>query len=281
MTTQLTFAIAGLTVHVTANNPDLLASLAPRVVGFPAVGAPRLQANLTLLPTAPDPAAPLLLQATPSFQSGSLYIDMPPYKGHIDVTQGEAALAFTSPRPAEDVEYFLRLIYALLLFQAGGVLFHAAGLVRNGRAFALFGHSGSGKSTATRVSVEQAQVLNDDLIAVRPGEAGWLAFSTPFGMPEVTARASRPQREASAPLAMLLRLVQAPHISLEPMPLPEALAEIIANVPVIPQDPQRLRLLLERAQRLINTLPTYRLHFLPDASFWGIVMPLVSQPDEF
>ena len=67
----------------------------------------------------------------------------------------------------EEVEYFLRVIYALLVFQAGGLLFHAAGIVRDGQCYLFFGHSGSGKTTVARLSSTDL-VLNDDLVVLIP-----------------------------------------------------------------------------------------------------------------
>jgi hypothetical protein len=54
---------------------------------------------------------------------------------------------------------------------------------------------------------------------------------------------------------------------------PQALAEMISNVPVIPADPGRSNDLLVRCARLLAAVPAYNLHFLPEPSFWEVIDP--------
>jgi hypothetical protein len=60
-------------------------------------------------------------------------------------------------------------------------------------------------------------------------------------------------------------------VFLEPLGAGLALAEIIANVPVLSADPLHSAELLRRGQQLLSAAPAYRLHFLPDPSFWPLV----------
>ncbi|HEX7975650.1 MAG TPA: hypothetical protein VF498_14665, partial [Anaerolineales bacterium] len=111
-------------------------------------------------------------------------------------------------------------------------------------------------------------VVNDDLMLLLPDRAGWMAHATPFWNPSQV----QPTRQC-APPAGLYRLEQSLQVALEPLGLSEALAEWAASVPVISSDPGRTGELLGRGLRFLQTVPAYRLHFLPDASFWQAVDP--------
>jgi len=205
------------------------------------------------------------------FDNGVLRFTAPGYDGAVDVKRGRAWLHLPPDNPADDIEYFLRLCTALLAFERGALLFHAAGLVRRGRGYLFFGHSGSGKTTVARLSPD-AEVLNDDLVLLRRERGEWHAYSTPFWNPTQM----RPANVAKAPLRALFRLVQDTKVHLEPLPKAKALAELIASTPVIPADPQRLPRLLAFHQRLLADVPIYDLHFLPDPSFWTVIDDLGS-----
>jgi len=163
--------------------------------------------------------------------------------------------------------------YALLVFEVGGLMFHTAGIVRKGKAHLFFGHSGSGKTTVSRVS-DTDTILNDDLLILLPqpgkdpANFKWMAYSTPFWNPTQV----QPTRE-SAPVVGIYRLVQDRDVFLEPMGSGQALAEMISNIPVIPDDPARGTELLNRGTTFLKEVPAYRLHFLPDNSFWDVIAP--------
>jgi len=256
-------SIAGIGVTVECDDASVVAGLARRYRAFPATGSARLTARVRL---AGGQRASALLDTGMVFQGGVLRFTGPGYEGFIDEAAGEARLLLSSAQPLEDVEYFLRVAYALLAFQAGGLLFHAAGIVRGRWAYLFFGHSGSGKTTVARLSSD-AQVLNDDLVLLgREGE-GWHVHSTPFWNPTQV----RSGGVARAPLRALFHLVQDTEAYLEPLPPARGLAELVASTPVIPADPGRLSQLLAFHQRLLADVPAYDLHFLPDPSFWGLV----------
>ncbi len=203
-----------------------------------------------------------------TFERGVLHFTAEHCAGSIDVPGVNAHLNVTAPHPFEPTDYFVRTALALLAFEAGGLLFHAAGLVRRGDGYAFFGHSGSGKTTVARVSAD-AVVLNDDLVVLLPQADRWLMVATPFSNPAQVPPAD-PQ---SAPLHALYRLVQDRRVFLRPIDPAVAVAEVIANCPVVSADPDRVVALLARAEQLVNAVPVQRLHFLPEDSFWAVVQP--------
>jgi hypothetical protein len=199
------------------------------------------------------------------FQDGSWRLDAPGCKGTIDEVAGRGQLELSSPNSAEAVDYFVRAFIALLAFRSGGLLIHAAGIVRQGQTYLFFGHSGSGKTTVARNSVNDL-VLNDDLLVLFLDSSGWQAYATPFWNPGQVQPVP-----GGAPMVGLYRLVQDTQVFLEPMSKAQALAELVSNIPIIPDDPAKGKVLLERLQKLLESVPVWRLHFLPDASFWNFI----------
>jgi hypothetical protein len=259
----LSLAIAGLRIELRCNDQGLADQLRTRYHRYLDDGIPHLIADVHWS----DRSSPASLAvASTTFADDTLYLAAPGYDGEVDVKQGRARLQLSSSDPVNDIEYFLRVCIALLAFEHEALLFHAAGLVRLGRGYLFFGHSGSGKTTVAQLSPEDL-VLNDDLVLLMPAEQRWTVHATPFWNLSQT----RPASPRSAPLAAMFRLVQDREVYLEEMGRGQALAELVANVPVIPADPVRSQKLLELGQRLLRSVPAYRLHFLPNASFWSIV----------
>ena len=61
------------------------------------------------------------------------------------------------------IENYLRLVTAYAALSMGGVLFHSAGVVVDGRAYLFVGRSGAGKSTLARLALATGtDILSDD-----------------------------------------------------------------------------------------------------------------------
>lgn len=231
--------------------------LAPKVFSAPAV-------RVTLLP-AQTPAS-VSINQIPQFTAHGVRFNPPGWEGEINLLQKVGWVRPASLFIIEEIDYFLRVVCALYAFQSGGLLFHAAGIVRKGEAYVFFGHSGAGKTTLSRLS-SNYQVLNDDLVLLQPQEKGWLVHGTPFFNPTQID----PQGHRHAPLVGLYRLVQDKNVFLEPTSPGQALAEIIANVPVISANPDQATELFMRAQTLLLQTPILQLHFRKDATFWDVL----------
>jgi hypothetical protein len=166
----------------------------------------------------------------------------------------------------EPIDYFIRMIYARLAFHAGGLLFHAAGVVIDGKAYLFFGPSGSGKTTVSRLSAALGNILNDDLLIILPEQDRWIAHATPFWNPSQVSPS-----KGSARIIGFYRLVQDKQVSISMMDPGAALAEVLACVPLLPMQEGYSELALMRCEQLIKNTPVYALHFLPDASFWNCI----------
>ena len=259
---SLTIMIAGLALELHTADSRLAAHIRQYYAPFISVEPAARCLELSLSAAAGRHPDPVL-----RWQPDGLYFAPPGFTATIPADLRAAHAVLHPDLAAVQLEYLLRVIYALLLLNHGGALFHAAGVVAAGRAWVFFGHSGSGKTTVTRL-LAVYPCLNDDLIALVPTPAGWLAHATPFWNP--TSR--RALVAPPAPLGGLFRLVQAPAVAVRPLSPALALAEWLASVPVVATAPQHAARVLAIGQLLLQTTNCYRLEFLPDASFWPAVL---------
>ena len=209
----------------------------------------------------PAPQAPLF-EALPRAQGGVCSLAAPGFAGEVSAATGVAHLRAHPEAEPADIGYFLRVALAVQAFARGGMLFHTAAIVHRGQGYALFGVSGSGKTTAAHFSAPDA-VLNDDLVLLWPSAEGWKMYATPFGKRRGEVRI--------APLRALLRLIKAPDIALVPLSPGRALGELVANTPVLSADSLWLPEVLARWEALLSAVPVYALHFRRDATFWEVI----------
>ena len=262
-THRCSLAIAGLPLTIESSNTALIDALRVQYAAFfveETAPAFTLQVQIESYPDNHATERPF------EFRSSVLRFTAPYYSGAIDVTQPRARLLATTKHSAEDADYGVRAAYALLVFQAGGLLFHAAGIAHRTRGYLFYGHSGSGKTTVARNSSND-RVLNDDLVVLFPRREQWIIHATPFSNP-TQFNPSGPHQVA---LSKMFRLVQDRQVYLEQMEHSQHAAEVIASTPIIPADPGRSLQLIDRAARLAREVPAYRLHFLPDDSFWSAI----------
>lgn len=264
MTSDTTSLTTGpLRVVIAASDSAVHTALRSAYRAFAADDAPAPHTLIVHVDYAPGPAPadwPFI------FDRGVLRFRAAHCTGSFDLDAQPAYLDVIAPHPFEPIDYAVRAALALLAFEAGGLLFHAAGLARRGNGYAFFGYSGSGKTTVARVSTD-AVILNDDLVVLLPAANRWWIYATPFSNPTQVTSAG-PRR---VPLAALYRLVQDQQIWVEPIDPATAIAEVIASSPVVSADPDRALALLARAEQLVGVVPVQRLHFRPESSFWAVV----------
>ncbi len=260
---QLSLSIAGLGVTIECNDQHVIDQLRDQWTAFnhhaPKIDfTVRVQIDAAREPASPD--RPLILNAD------RVEFTSPGYAGFIDTLRGVGSLSISNTQPIEDIGYFLRGVYALLVFRSGGFMLHAAGIVRTGHAYLFFGPSGSGKSTTVKCSPSDL-ALNDDLVFLIPKTPHWEVFATPFwNHPQ-----QRPNARRHVPLAGLYRLMQSHSVFVETLSDAQAAAEVLASIPMIPILSSFAATLLQRIEIIVRQYPVRRLHFLPDASFWNVI----------
>ncbi len=201
----------------------------------------------------------------PSFDETCISFGYPGFIGNVNPAVDISKLTIATKTPIEDIDYFLRVVYAALAFRAGGFMFHAAGIARGGKGYLFFGHSGSGKSTVARLT-DGGLVLNDDLLVLLPDKNHWRAYGTPFSNPTQVHPSP-----GDVTVTALFRLVQNTQVYLEKMDAGLALGEMVTNIPVLSAHPSLCAELLARCSNVLSSIPAYRLNFLPDSSFWSVV----------
>jgi hypothetical protein len=274
---SLTLEVAGVGVAIFCPEPSWLERLKQLYQLFIGTGSPALILQIQLC----DHLDPEVMPSDElSFEGQVTTLRSPTYHGFINIQDRTAQICTRAIHPIEDIDYFLRVTYAVLAFQAGGLLFHGAGILHNHKGYLFFGHSGVGKTTVARLSSGD-QILNDDLVILMPSQImpdltiaqpvgkdaqSWSIHSTPFWNPSQVS----PNR-LSVKLAAMFQLVQDDYVYLEPLGKGQALAELVASLPVIPMDAHQGLNILDRMESLQKQVPIYNLHFLPDASFWRVI----------
>jgi hypothetical protein len=165
-------------------------------------------------------------------------------------------------------ENFFRVLAAYRLAAAGGAMLHSAGVTDGEAGFLLLGPSGAGKTTASRLCLEQgAQVLSDDLNAVGFDAAKARLRKLPF----TGDLGERAGARLSVPLRAVLRLVKGNEEALRPLSPAAALAGLVAAAPFVNHDPHRREALLAVLERLARAVPAYAVTFAPRGRLWAIL----------
>ncbi|HWN68823.1 MAG TPA: hypothetical protein VNM90_14395 [Haliangium sp.] len=163
------------------------------------------------------------------------------------------------------LEALVRIGMSVTVPRRGGLVFHAS-VVRARHGAALFaGKSGAGKSTiaALLAGVSGFERLADELIIAMPGEKpgenkGWDVHVPPF-----LGGVDLPHG-ASAPLAEVHVLVQAPHHRRTPLSRTEAVRALLPHALVYVAEPETAAHALAAGAALAAAVPCYRLEFAKD-----------------
>jgi hypothetical protein len=165
------------------------------------------------------------------------------------------------------VENFVRVAVAWMAAESGGALVHAAGAVRDGRAYLFYGESGAGKSTLSECN-RRARIVSDDLSLVLPRPGGGLDLvGSPF---RGTYEQGDPVR-GRFPLVAGFRIVKDTVAEVRPAARPIALAELVGNLPFVAEAFDRRPDLFAKVERAFDGLPMAHLHFRKDDSFWDAI----------
>lgn len=114
-----------------------------------------------------------------------------------------------------------------LLSRCGGLLVHAAAVVKDGRANVLIGRSGAGKSTlAAWCHAKGYRVLNDDRILLYNTNGTWMAAGTPWH------GSGRFAENAAFPVERILRLTKDGCDRIESMSEPAAVRDLLVTASI-------------------------------------------------
>ena len=184
--------------------------------------------------------------------------------GTVDLGERRGTVRLTTPNEYA-VDTFLRIVYSLALVEAGGLIVHAASLVRRRRAFLFCGRSGAGKTTLARLS-HDATLLSDELSIVRLTERGVDCHGTPFW-----GELARAGEDCAAPLQAIYFLHQGRHHAVEPVPARLALERLLPNVLFFAREPRLAGRVFDLATALVDAVLCADLTFRLDDGFWEVI----------
>ncbi len=271
--------IAGWTIALRADPPDLRARLAARYAAFTVEPGPvDLTVEVEALPAEEGTSGAVnsvsLLQAGLSRKGEDYLLDRPGVYGMIAPSVGRAALRIRSDdaarHAAREAEYFFRSALALFALPRDGLLIHGAALKRTDSVYLFVGQSGSGKSTVVALSQEanRATALGDDLILIRRQFDAWHAYGTPFWNFDTRLRDGQHEH---GPVAHIYKLIQDRTVFAEPLGGAAATAELVANCPIVNDQPDLLPAVIGQCAAFASRVGVARLHFRKDVSFWNVV----------
>ncbi len=167
-------------------------------------------------------------------------------------------------------ENYLRTAAAYAALRRQGLFLHSAGVVVSDKAWLFLGRSGAGKTTLSRLAMEEgAAVLSDDANILRPDARGcYRAGPVPFA-----GELGDVNREARQdyPVAGLFWLEQSDRSACLDMSPALQWARVMACCPVVNVDPHRGGALLSVLEKLLRQLPMRVLRFRKDQGFTAIV----------
>lgn len=141
-----------------------------------------------------------------------------------------------------------------------GVLTHAAGMVREGKAYLFAGASGAGKSTFSKLleAARAGRVLSDERMIVRRSAGVVRAFGTPWAGTAGIARAG------SAPLAGIFFLKHAEKNQMEKLDAAAAVDRLLPLASIPWYDPDAAAAIIAFVKRIVAAVPCYAFRFTPD-----------------
>lgn len=160
---------------------------------------------------------------------------------------------------------FLRFVYSIILLNEQGFLIHASSLIRNGKGYLFPGKSGAGKTTITKLS-QDSKLLTDDISLIKKIDGKFEAFSTPFW-----GELKLGVENTSTPVNDILFPIQDKSNYLEHLSNLEALKMLLVNILFFAEDEVFNKQLFDLSYDFINSVKAYKLHFLPEPSFWRVV----------
>jgi len=259
---QITVEIGGMPILLQTQDDSFRRLLARRYAGFiDSAARPRFEFDIEL--TTPSRKAPdedvrvEIRQGTWRLRRGDFRAQWNPDAGRGRIRQS------ANPYSIDSV---LRIVHSLILAQEGGFLLHAAGVIRNGRAFLFSGVSGAGKTTISRLAPPDVTLLTDEVSYIRRVDAGYRACGTPFA-----GELARVGENCSAPIGSLFFLAQGPENKIEPMATAEAVRRLMRNILFFAEDVALVDSVFQSACEFVECVPVQRLTFAPDSRVWPMI----------
>ena len=160
------------------------------------------------------------------------------------------------------LRFGLWMVFTLLAAPEGLTPIHASTVVWGGRAVLCLGESGTGKSTHTRLWLENvagSRLLNDDSPIIGVGDGCTMAYGSPW-----SGKTPCYHNEHVA-VAAIVRLSQAPHNKIRRLGAVQALGALYPSCPpALAYDSGYTDHIVALLSKVIERTPIYHLECLPD-----------------
>jgi len=154
------------------------------------------------------------------------------------------------------------LLFAFTTAKKGALEMHASVTVKDGKGFLFLGHSGTGKSTHSRLwmeAFEEARLLNDDNPVLRLLPNNEVRV---YGSPWSGKTPCYINR--NVPVGGIVKLSQAPKNEIRVLRLPEAYAYMLSSASGLKIVPEMMDALYQTIAAIIQIVPLHGLDCLPD-----------------
>lgn len=156
----------------------------------------------------------------------------------------------------------LMLLYTFCTTPFDTLMVHASVIRHNGGGYMFLGRSGTGKSTHSRLwleNIEDTELLNDDNPVIRVMDGKAVIYGTPW------SGKTHCYKNESVPLKAVVRLSQAPYNKIvRNMPL-QAYASLMPSCSCMRWDRTSTDALHKTVEKVISAVACWHLECLPDA----------------
>ena len=270
--------IGQVTISLTCPSPQYADSMRDYFGGGVVDREPDLTLQLEILPHDDRSGVPNSLFATKRLRNGEFDVDHGLASGFFDPERRTGVLRVQHVLTKEPLtRVFEQLLYqafysAARLRDYPSVLMHSSGVIRHGAGYLFVGESGAGKSTVAELSGRgEGRVLNDEICLLEFGPDTTILHGTPFN------GLFRKKTAGQAPLRAVFLLAHGSEHRIEAVSPGLALQlltrQVVAPLPLEQElAPATSGLMLDHAARLLQSAPTRRLLFAPDAGFWPVIL---------
>lgn len=178
-----------------------------------------------------------------------------------DYRQAIFTINLAAPTAGVVISSLMRALFAQTILLHNGISIHSSCVIRDGKGYMFLGKSGTGKSTHSRnwiVAFPGTELLNDDNPAVRLLPDGPRVYGTPW------SGKLKCWRNASAPLAGMVRLIQAPLNFFEQLDELQAFSEVYPGCSVLRSDTHLHDRLCDHLFVLCSLVKVGRMNCLPN-----------------
>ena len=176
----------------------------------------------------------------------------------------KARFQIIEPRQAAfSINNVMMLLYALRTSTLGCLEVHASVIMKEGRAVAFLGKSGTGKSTHTRLwlkNIPETELLNDDNPIIRAHKDGRVMI---YGSP--WSGKTPCYKQIAVPLAGVVRLSQAPFNKITRLSVVQSYACLYPSVSAYRPERKVADGLHDTIAKVAYGVPCFHLECLPDA----------------